>query len=129
MALLVNKMFLDSMFPENLFPNREEFSDGSAFNSLLKEKNYRTDNAYVLQIPLPGIAKEDISIKVREDNKLEVKAVRKFEGKDSTVYTKYYSLNELVDITKITSKYNNGLLQVDLPFKIAKPTSIDVTVQ
>ena len=129
MALLVNKMFLDSMFPESLFPNREEFSDGSAFNSLLKEKNYRTDNAYVLQIPLPGIAKEDISIKVREDNKLEVKAVRKFEGKDSTVYTKYYSLNELVDITKITSKYNNGLLQVDLPFKIAKPTSIDVTVQ
>ena len=129
MSLLVNKMFLDSLFPDSLFPHREEFGDGLASNSLLKEKNYRTESAYILQIPLPGIAKEDISIKVRENNKLEVKATRRFEGKESTIYTKYYTLNELVDVSNITSKYNNGLLNVELPFKVAKPTSIDVTIQ
>jgi HSP20 family molecular chaperone IbpA len=129
MTMLVNKLFLDTMFPESLFPNREEFSDGPTFNSLLREKNYRTDAAYILQIPLPGIAKEDISIKVKENNKLEVRASRKFDGKETSIYTKNYTLNELVDVANISSKYNNGLLHIELPFKVAKPVSIDVAIQ
>jgi hypothetical protein len=37
--------------------------------------------------------------------------------------------NDVVDVTAITSKYNNGLLHVEIPFKVTKPTLIDVTIQ
>lgn len=66
-----------------------------------------------IEIYLPGIKKEDISISiVNNDLKLEWK---KRDGKDASV--KYRIINENLDINKILAKYENGILEIKFSAK------------
>ena len=89
------------------------------------------DDAYYIEVDLPGVKKEDISIDVN-DNILTISGERKVEDERKedefyrveSVYGKFersFSLPEDVDVDKIEAKAENGVLIVKIP----KAQSID----
>jgi len=87
------------------------------------------DDAYYIEVELPGVKKEDINIDV-DDNTLTISGERKIsdEHKDDTFYKveSYYgkfersfSLPEDVDTDKIEATSKNGVLEIKIP-KMAK---------
>ena len=109
---------VDQFFKESLVR-----SGGSTFvpNVDILEK----DNAFELQVAVPGMNKEDFKIDLK-DNYLTVSGERKFtnEKKEKnfhSVETQYgafsrsFSLPENVDASKINAKYNNGILELTIP--------------
>ncbi len=87
------------------------------------------DDAYYIEVDLPGVKKEDININV-EDNTLTISGERKIEQehkednfyKVESVYGKFersFTLPEDVDTDKIEAKSENGVLEIKIP-KVAK---------
>jgi HSP20 family protein len=87
------------------------------------------DDAYYIEVELPGVKKEDINIDVNEDT-LTISGERKIkeEHKDDnfykveSVYGKFersFSLPEDVDTDKIEATSKNGVLEIKIP-KIQK---------
>ncbi len=83
------------------------------------------DKAYVIEIDLPGIKKEDIEI-TTEDNVLTISGERKYtdEVKEEDYYkiesaygkfSRSFTLPEKVDADKITAESKNGVLEVVIP--------------
>ena len=86
---------------------------------------YEDENEIIVTMELPGINKEDIKLRIR-DNVLEISADVKREDKykDKNVLrmerraTKFYRrivLPAQVDTKKAKATYNNGILEVRLP--------------
>lgn len=85
-------------------------------------------DGYEIQLLVPGIAKEDMQIEVKE-NVLEVsynlpaatseesvvKVIKKEFSKGS--FKRTFSLNELLDIEKISAVFENGILVINVPKK------------
>jgi HSP20 family protein len=87
------------------------------------------DDAYYIEVELPGVKKEDISIDVNE-NTLTISGERKVrdEHKDDNFYKieslygkfeRSFSLPEDVDSDKIEATSNNGVLEIKIP-KVVK---------
>ena len=85
------------------------------------------DDAYYIEVELPGVKKEDINIDVNEDT-LTISGERKIqeEHKDDTfykvesVYGKFersFSLPEDADIEHIEATSKNGVLEIRIPKK------------
>jgi HSP20 family protein len=83
------------------------------------------DDAYYIEVELPGVKKEDINIDVNEDT-LTISGERKIkeEHKDDnfykveSVYGKFersFSLPEDVDTDKIEATSKNGVLEIKIP--------------
>jgi len=103
------------------------------FSNLAKKE----DSSFHLEVDLPGVKKEDISVQV-EDNILIVGAVRKF--KNELTRENYYVcesafgkierrfvLPESVNTKKISAEYTDGRLVVELEkTQKAKPKAIHV---
>ena len=86
------------------------------------------DDAYYLEVDVPAVKKEDISIDV-EDNALRISGVRKFDEsrKDEEFYRveslygkfeRVFSLPEDVDPSKIEAEMEDGVLYIKIPKKI-----------
>ncbi len=96
--------------------------------SVPKVNIVQNENWTELRIALPGLNKKEIDINV-DDNVLVIQSVKeeKEEKREGTTillkefdYTNFkleYKLSENVDINKIEAKYDNGILNVKLPFK------------
>jgi len=78
------------------------------------------DDKFVLEIALPGVAKEAIKIKAMEDY-FTLRAER-----ENIVYTLDLDLNFRIEPTKVTSEYIEGLLRVE--FERFKPLEKAFTV-
>ncbi|NPA28441.1 MAG: Hsp20/alpha crystallin family protein [Epsilonproteobacteria bacterium] len=87
------------------------------------------DDAYYIEVDLPGVKKEDITIDINE-NTLTIKGERKIkeEYKDAnfykveSVYGKFersFALPEDADIDNIEAKFENGVLIIKIP-KVTK---------
>ncbi len=86
---------------------------------------YETDKAICLEVDIPGITKEDLTVEVR-DNSLILKGVRrrdKVEEKADVIYQERYpeveyrrefALSAEVDQQNIQAAYRNGTLTVTL---------------
>jgi HSP20 family protein len=83
------------------------------------------DDAYYIEVELPGVKKEDISIDVNEDV-LTISGERKIkdEQKDENFYKvesaygkfeRSFNLPEDVDTDKIEAKTENGVLEIKIP--------------
>lgn len=102
----------------------DEFETGiSSFIPVVN--NRETDEAYYVEIDLPGIKKEDISIDVK-DNVLSISGERKVkeEVKEEDYYkmeSRYgkflrsFTLPKNIDAEKINAKCENGVLEVVIP--------------
>ncbi|MBS1951327.1 MAG: hypothetical protein OJF59_003181 [Cytophagales bacterium] len=109
---------VDRLFNESLTRN-----GGSTFTP--KVDLIENENSYEVQVAVPGLNKEDFKIEVN-DNYLTVSGERKFtnEKKEKnfhSIETQYgsfsrtFTLPENVDSTKINAKYNNGILELNIP--------------
>lgn len=115
---------------------------GKAIESAYKEiKNpilvdvVKNDNEYVVYATLPGVQKEDVNLAF-EDSKLTISVKEAKEETKEKEEVKYI-LNERikgfnsrtiylknVDETKISAKFNNGILEINVPLKEKKVSNI-----
>ena len=90
---------------------------------------YEKENELVMKVELPGLQHKDIEIQVADDE-LTIRAERKreHEQKDEQyhqrerrygMFQRKFKLNGSVEADKITAKYKDGILELQLP-KTAK---------
>ncbi|KYG82463.1 Hsp20/alpha crystallin family protein [Roseivirga echinicomitans] len=109
------------------FFNTEHFMGRSAFDKTwlapeIPSNLRKEEEAYTIEMALPGFKKEEISIYV-EDDLLRVKAEREDDYKDKYLrkeihldsLKRNFQLEENVDRDKIEAAYENGLLRILLP--------------
>ncbi len=84
-----------------------------------------SDDAYYIEVDLPGVKKEDIEI-TTEDNVLTISGERKYrdEVKEDDYYkvesrygkfTRSFTLPEKVDVENISAESKDGVLEVVIP--------------
>ena len=111
------------------------FSDSalSRMNSTAPAVNVKdTENAYVMEVAVPGIKKEFCRVNIDDDGNLEIAIENKLEHKEENEkehylrrefsysnYQQSYILPEDVDREKISAKVQNGVLEIELP-KVVK---------
>jgi HSP20 family protein len=98
---------------------------------------YETDAALVLKAELPGFAKEDISVELK-DNTLVIKGERKREDEVKEgnyhrmeraygMFQRSFTVPMTVDREKVKASYKDGLLELQLPkVQAAQPKRITV---
>jgi HSP20 family protein len=121
----------------NQFDNTNEESNILSFVPAVNTRE--GDNAYYIEIDLPGIKKEDIEI-TTEDNILTISGERKYkdEVKEDDYYkvesrygkfSRSFTLPEKVDVEKIHAESKDGVLEVVIP-KVSeeanKPRKIEI---
>jgi len=78
---------------------------------------------YHIEIELPGTEKNSISLKMHEDSFF-------IKGEtDDTVYIGSYAVCCEIDPEKAKAEYKNGLLKIDVPFKIPEFSSVDINIE
>jgi HSP20 family protein len=100
---------------------------------------YDDKDSFVVKVELPGMKKEDISLSLH-DGALTISGERSHERKNDSGETfrseRYFgkfqrsvALPALVDSSKVTASYKDGILTVELPkSEEAKPKQIEVSV-
>jgi HSP20 family protein len=69
------------------------------------------EKAFYIDVELPGVDKEHVDLSIGEQS-VCVEAAR-----DDVVYLGCFSLAHAVDETKAKAKFENGLLQIEVPLK------------
>ena len=117
-GLTINDMFND-FFSDDIL---SEFKSGGNFKTDIKE----TPEGYVVHAELPGVKKEDINIDYN-NNYLTISATRNNEYEEKkdnyirrersygSVSRGFYITN--VDKNSIKAKFDNGVLNIELPKK------------
>jgi len=78
---------------------------------------------YHIEIELPGVDKETISLKMHEDSFF-------IKGEtDVTIYIGSYSVCCEIEPEKAKAVYKNGLLKIDVPFKMPEYHSVDINIE
>lgn len=112
---LIDRFFNDSL----------SRTGGSAYSFVPKVDILENEAAYEINVAVAGLAKEDFKIDLN-DNFLTISGERKFskdkkENNLHVVETQYgnfsrsFSLPENIDASKISAKYNNGILEITIP--------------
>ncbi len=97
----------------------------------LSPRWFENDDAFVVQIELPGIEPKDVSLEVG-DNALRLSAERKTQSKkdeseSSVSYSQSFTIPEGVDTDKVTAAYEEGVLNVTFPkTEVLKPRQIKI---
>lgn len=116
------------------------FGEAPASKWLPPTEVRETEDSYLVEMDIPGVAKEDLDISV-EDNVLTVKGERKQAQEDTSgryhrreraygTFTRSFRLPDAVDGGKVEAQYKNGVLAVTLPKREeAKPRQIEVKVK
>lgn len=104
------------------------------FSNTMREANgysnpaniYDQENAFVIEISVPGFKKEDIHINLEQQILKITAEAQEHEVQDEKFLRREFSINNLnrsfslpktVDADNITADYNNGILKVTLPRK------------
>jgi HSP20 family molecular chaperone IbpA len=97
---------------------------------------YETGEGLVVKADLPGVAKENLDVRV-ENNLLAIRGRAAHAAPGDPIYREYglinffrqFELNERVDQSKISADLKNGVLTLNLPkAEEAKPRKIDVRI-
>lgn len=100
---------------------------------------HENDNAFVVQLDLPGVEKDNVKVKF-EDDTLVVSGERKYESnvdeknfhRVERIYgsfTRSISIPKEVDSEKISASFKNGVLEITLPkTEEVKPKEIEIKV-
>ena len=109
--------FFDELFDDFFSPVTTKYQKNSNVE--------KTEKEFILKISLPGFKKEEIQIST-ENNILRITAKRnKKINWLKEEYEQSYTLENNIEIEKITAKLEDGILTITLPFKEkAKPNTI-----
>ena len=115
--------FLNNVFDIYAMPS---FSGDFKYS---KDEYYVTsdDKQYTLEMPMPGISKEDLKVDI-EEGMLVVQAAAKIKSKAVKNVKKSWYIDDSIDTGNISAKLENGLLFVTLPKAKPNKKSIAVTV-
>ena len=115
------------------------FFGSNIYNDIPPYNIIKTDKEFLIEFSVPGFNKKDFSIEVEENN-LKVSKLSsendKLENKfykrqfNYSQFEKNFTIPDEVNIDKINSIYENGILKIFLPkikeFKQSKTKSIQV---
>jgi len=125
---------LDSFFDDFARPvKRNTFRIGTPSSSVMKTDVKETENAYELEIELPGYKKEDVKAELK-DGYLTISAL-KTENQDEQdkngnyirrerymgSASRSFYVGEIVEKNDIQAKFQDGILFVTVPKKEPKP--------
>ena len=136
-------MLMPSIFGENLFDDffddfyrpvrRTPHRAAAPVNTVMKTDVKETDQAYELDIDLPGYKKEDVKAELK-DGYMTITASRNTSNDEKDENGKYirrerfmgtcsrsFYVGEVVTEEDITAKFEDGILKVTVPKKEAKP--------
>ena len=113
----------NDFFEGEFLPSRRNRNFGSLPAANIKE----TEGSFLVELASPGMTKEDFKIELDEDL-LTIRSEKETEKEEKdTRYTKRefnftsfvrsFRLPEEVDAEKITAKYEDGILQLEIPKK------------
>lgn len=88
----------------------------SMYSSRIKDN----EKDVILEIPVPGFDKEDINIKVQEENLILKGKTEEFD------FEKVYQINDKIDVENIGAEISKGILKVTLPKNA--PTYREITI-
>ena len=122
---------------ENFF-DPDFFRGGEQFDSWLPKMDVsENDQAFRVDLELPGLSKEDINLSL-QDNILTIEGERKQEAENKEInyhrvertYGKFlrrFSLPTLVQADKIDAEFKDGILHITLPkAEEVKPRKISI---
>ena len=121
-----NRVLVDELF-NNFFKNDYHEDYAKSNGSKTATNVFETEAAFKIEVLLPGFAKEDLSLNVhnnvltikvekeKEENKEEYKYAHREFG--AVNFEKQYKLPKSVDVEGINAKFENGILNVELPKK------------
>lgn len=97
---------------------------------------YETDEAFVMLLNMPGVAKENVKIKIEDDDlvimgKIDYNARlnSRFVLNETEIGNFYrkFKIGEIIDDSRISAKLENGQLILTLPkHERAKPKTIEI---
>ncbi len=94
------------------------------------------DDTVVLNVELPGMKKEDISVNI-EEKVLTIKGERKLENEDDTVhrrervygnFKRSFSLSDDIMTDEVSADYADGILTVTLKKDTTKEEVKEITI-
>ena len=128
----IENNWVDHLFQENLnrFFNDDFWSLGKIDQQANVPVNLReTDQSYEMSLIAPGLRKEDLKLNVTDDL-LTVSYEQKEEHNEEKAeegwlrneykmqsFSRSFTLDDSVDVNKITASYDNGVLHLGLPKK------------
>ena len=128
--------WLDSLVGDDFFKNfgKQFFAMSSETDKMMKTDVKETDQAYQVTVDLPGLDKKDIHVDYQNET-LKISAKRASFNDHSDAdgniiqserhygrFSRQFYL-PTVDRTKISAKYNNGVLSLDLPKQAEQATT------
>lgn len=86
---------------------------------------FKTDDAYILEANVAGIAKENIKIDIEDTNlKISYTAPETNESLNTIrrefsmqSFERNFTIGDTIDIEGITAQFDNGILRLNLPLK------------
>jgi len=120
------------------FTTPSSVSGSNKFDWTPKIDVKETDNAFIMHAELPGMKKDDIKISLK-DNVLTLSGERKFEDKKEDgefkrversygAFMRALTIPEGVDPKMIKAKYDNGILEVEIPKPKEQKTEKEETI-
>lgn len=89
--------------------------------------SYSTKDAYFVEMPLVGVTKEELNVKVEGDYlKVEAKPTKKSKFIKNTAI--HFSLREDADVNNILAKLENGLLLLTIPKNTPEKKAVNIKV-
>lgn len=131
----INRLFEDA-FPA-VAENSEDLTE-SAWHPLVDI--FETDSSIIVQVDLPGVDKEDVSVEVKE-NFLIIKGERRSDsmvGDDSYyrrerawgAFQRSFAMQSVIAPDKIKATFKNGVLSIDVPKpETEQPKQISVDIE
>lgn len=121
-----NRVLVDELF-NNFFKNDYHEDHVKSCGSKAATNIFETENEFNLEVLLPGFAKENLNLNV-QNKLLTIKVEKEKEEKpeafkyahrefEAVSFEKQYRLPKSVDIDKISAKFENGVLLLELPKK------------
>ena len=119
---------MDGLFNQRCHPRHTTNRAGSTDEATVLRPRVdvlETDTSYVLEVDLPGVAKDDLKIEV-ESNVLSIEAARKNERSEdlheihverawNARFLRRFTLGKEVESDTIEAKLENGVLRLTVP--------------
>jgi HSP20 family protein len=125
-----NRFLSDELF-SNFFKNDYHENYGSYGGRKPAANVFETENDFKIEVLLPGFAKEDVqinyqnnllTIKVENEKNEESEMKYKYEHREFETFNfeKQFRIPKSIDDKKINAKFENGILNIQLPKKEEK---------